>query len=215
MHIYRLPLLNKIPDGTIRTRIAPVVQHVLLLLVYFFSSIWFYSVWHVTISCMYILPLALCGLYCIRAQNGYGQHRPCKIVLFTLVTPRGVPDLYLSWGIHIEHARTAYHETCWTEYQQPYYRRFNSQTPSYKKWNIAQTRPTSVSDLSRSLQSWVSTTHRSYSQLTSFNIFIKIPGIIFPRLVPGLTERTAMNNLVPFLSVPQGRTLRRAFSLCW
>ena len=33
----------------------------------------------------------------------------------------------------------------------------------------------SVSDVPRSLQSWVSTTHRSYSQLTFFNIFIKNP----------------------------------------
>ena len=38
---------------------------------------------------MHILPL-----YSIRAQNGYGQHRPCQIVLLTL--PRGVTDLYLS-----------------------------------------------------------------------------------------------------------------------
>ena len=37
-----------------------------------------------------ILPLPLCGLYSIRAQNGYGQHRPCKIVILTLVAPRGV-----------------------------------------------------------------------------------------------------------------------------
>ena len=92
----------------------------------------------------------------------------CKIVLLTLVTPRGVTDLYLSWGIHIEHARMAYHETCGTEYQKPYRRR-NSQTP-YFNWNIAQARPLRVSDVSRSLQSWVSTTHRSYSQLTSFKI---------------------------------------------
>ena len=116
----------------------------------------------------YITPPP-CGLYRICAQNGYGQHRPCKIVLLTLVTPRGVTDLYLSWGINIEHARTAYHKTCGTEYQQPY-RRCNSQTP-YFNWNIAQARPMSVSDVSRSLQSWVSTTHRSYSQLTFFNIF--------------------------------------------
>ena len=94
----------------------------------------------------------------------------CKIVLLTLVAPRGVTDLHLSWGIHIEHAQTAYHETCGTEYQQPY-RRCNS-TP-YPNWNIAQARPMSVSDVSRSLQSWVSTTHRSYSQLTFFSIFIK------------------------------------------
>ena len=121
---------------------------------------------------MHILPLPLCGLYSIRAQNGYWQHVvcPCKIVLLTLVAPRGVTDLYLSWGIHIEHARTAYHETCRTEYQ-PAYRRCNSHT-HYKR-NIAKARPMSVSDVSRSLQSWVSTTHRSYSQLTFFNIFIK------------------------------------------
>ena len=53
---------------------------------------------------MHILPLPLCGLYSIRAQNGYGPHRPCKIVLLTLVAPRGVTDLYLSWGINIERA---------------------------------------------------------------------------------------------------------------
>ena len=45
---------------------------------------------------MRILPLPPCGLYSIRAQNGYGQHRPCKIVLLTLVAPRGVTDLHLS-----------------------------------------------------------------------------------------------------------------------
>ena len=84
---------------------------------------------------MHILPLLLCGLYSIRAQNGYRPHHPCKIVLLTLVAPMGVTDLYLSRGINIGHARTAYHETCETEYQQPY-RRFNSQTPYYK-WNIA------------------------------------------------------------------------------
>ena len=47
-------------------------------------------------SIVHILPLPPCGLYNIRAQNGYGQHRPCKIVLLTLVIPRGVTDLYLS-----------------------------------------------------------------------------------------------------------------------
>ena len=61
---------------------------------------------------MHILPLPPCGLYSIRAQNGYGQHHPCKIVLLTLVTPRGVTDVYLSRGINIEHARTAFHKTC-------------------------------------------------------------------------------------------------------
>ena len=66
-------------------------------------------------------------------------YSPCKIVLLTLAAPRGVTDLHLSWGIHREHARTAYHETCGTEYQQPY-RRCNSQTP-YFNWNIAQARP--------------------------------------------------------------------------
>ena len=94
------------------------------------------------------------------------RNRPCKIVLSTLVALRGVTDLYPSWGIH-EHARMAYHKTCGTEYQQPY-GRFNSQTPYYK-WNIAQARPMSVSDVPRSLQSWVATTHRSYSQLTFLN----------------------------------------------
>ena len=94
---------------------------------------------YLTIACMHILPLPPCGLYSIRAQNGYGQHRSCKIVLLTLVAPRGVTDLYLSWGINIEHARAAYHETCGIEYQQPH-RRCNSQPPYYK-WNIAQARP--------------------------------------------------------------------------
>ena len=60
-----------------------------------------------------------------------------------------------------------YHETCGTEHQQPY-RRCNSQTPYYKK-NIAQA-PNEHVLRPRSLQSWVSTTHRSYSQLTLFNI---------------------------------------------
>ena len=97
-------------------------------------------------------PLPLCGLYSIRAQIGYGQHRPCKIVLLTLVAPRGVTDLHISW-INIEHARTAYHKTCGTENQQPYHR-CNSQTPYYE-WIIARARPMSVSDVSRSLQTWV------------------------------------------------------------
>ena len=114
----------------------------------------------------YITPPP-CGLYRICAQNGYGQHRPCKIVLLTLVTPRGVTYQNLSWGINIEHARTAHHKTCGTEHQQPY-RRWNSQTP-YFNWNIAQARPLSVSGVSRSFQSSVSTTHWSYSQLTFFN----------------------------------------------
>ena len=84
---------------------------------------------------MHILPLPLCGLYSIRARNGYGQHRLRKIIQLTQVAPRGVTDLYLSWGIHIEHAQTAYPKICGTEYQQPY-RRCNSQTPYYE-WNIA------------------------------------------------------------------------------
>ena len=74
---------------------------------------------------MRILPLPLCGWYSICAQNGYGQYRPCKIVLLTLVSPRGVTDLYLSWGIHVERARTACHETCGTEYH-PYRMQFTS-----------------------------------------------------------------------------------------
>ena len=41
----------------------------------------------------------------------------------------------------------------------------------HMSWNVAQARPMSVSYVPRSLQGWVSTTHRSYSQLTLFNIF--------------------------------------------
>ena len=43
---------------------------------------------------MHILPLPLCGLYSILAQNSYGQPlgRPCQIVLLTLVAHRGVTD---------------------------------------------------------------------------------------------------------------------------
>ena len=59
-------------------------------------------------------------MYSIRAQDGDRPDRPCKIVLLTLVAPRGVTALHLSWGITIEHARTAYHKTCGTEYQQRY-----------------------------------------------------------------------------------------------
>ena len=40
----------------------------------------------------------------------------------------------------------------------------------HMSWNIAQARPISVSYIPSSLQSWVSTTHRSYSQLMFFNI---------------------------------------------
>ena len=65
---------------------------------------------------MHTLPLPLCGLYNIRVQNYCGQRlvRPCQIVLLTLVVPRGVTDLHLSWGINIEHAQTAYDKTCGT-----------------------------------------------------------------------------------------------------
>ena len=39
----------------------------------------------------------------------------CKIVLLTLPSnTQGDTDLYLSSGINIEHARTAYHKTCGT-----------------------------------------------------------------------------------------------------
>ena len=44
---------------------------------------------------MHTLPLPLCGLYSIHAQNGYGQHRTCEVVLLTLVAHRGVTNLYL------------------------------------------------------------------------------------------------------------------------
>ena len=100
---------------------------------------------------MHILPLPLCGLYSVRAQNGYGLHRPHKMILLTLVAPRGLTDLCLSRGVNVEYAQTADHKTWGTEYQQPY-RSFNSQIP-HSKWNIAQARPMSVSDVSRSLQS--------------------------------------------------------------
>ena len=43
----------------------------------------------------YLTPPSMRVIYSICAQNGYGQHRPCKIVLLTLVAPRGVTDLYL------------------------------------------------------------------------------------------------------------------------
>ena len=99
------------------------------------------------------------------------RNRPCKVVLLTLFAPRGVTDLYLSWGINIEHARKICSNTCGIEHQHPY-RRFNSPTPYDYKWNITQACAMSVSDVSPSLQSWVSTTHRSYSQLT-FLIFYK------------------------------------------
>ena len=65
-----------------------------------FSYIWMAFLLSFVLFCstcniMHILPLSLCGLYSIRAQNGYGQHRPCKIVQLTLVAPRGVTDLYV------------------------------------------------------------------------------------------------------------------------
>ena len=88
------------------------------------------------------------------------------IKLLTMVTPRGVTDLYLSWWINIEHARTAYRKTCGTTISNNNHIVDNSQTP-YFNWNIAQARPMSVSNVSRNLKSWVWTTHRSYSQLTS------------------------------------------------
>ena len=63
-------------------------------------------------------------------------------------------------GDDIEHARTTYHKTCGTKYQQSY-RRFNSQTPYYK-WNISQARLMSVSHVSRSLQNWVLTSWSNF-----------------------------------------------------
>ena len=118
-------------------------------------------------SIMRILPLFPCGLYSIRAQNGYGHHRPCKIVLLTLVTLRSHRPISFMRNKYRTRAN-GLPKTCGTECQQPY-RRCNSQTP-YFNWNIAQARPMSVSDVSRSLQIGISTTHRSHSQLT-FLIF--------------------------------------------
>ena len=87
---------------------------------------------------MHILPLPLCGLFSIRAQNDYGQYRPYNRPVDPGST-QGSHRLYLSWGIHIEHAQTAYYETCGTQCQQSYRRR-NSQAPYlYYKWNIDST----------------------------------------------------------------------------
>ena len=61
--------------------------HVLLNFVVFYST---------CNNIMHIIPLPPCALYSICTQNGYGQHRPCKIVLLTLAAPRGVTDLYVS-----------------------------------------------------------------------------------------------------------------------
>ena len=110
---------------------------------------------------MHIAALPLFGWYSIRTQNGHGPYSAGKMVLW----PWGITDQSISW-INTEHARTGYHKTCGTEYHQPY-RRFNSQTP-YFKWNIAHARSLSVLEVSRSLQSWVSTTHRPYSHGTFF-----------------------------------------------
>ena len=46
-------------------------------------------------------------------------------------------------------------------------------TVLYCNRNIAQARPMSVSDASRRLQRWVSTTHRSYSQPSFFDFLLK------------------------------------------
>ena len=43
---------------------------------------------------MHILPVY--AGYIVSVRNSYGEHRPSKIVLLTLVAPRGVTDLYLS-----------------------------------------------------------------------------------------------------------------------
>ena len=100
---------------------------------------------------MHIVPPLYAGYIVSVRTMVMDRNRPCKCVLLTLVTPRGVTDLYPSRGMNKEHARTAQHKTCGTEYQQPY-RRFNSQTPYYK-WNIEQERSIRVPNVSRSLQS--------------------------------------------------------------
>ena len=88
------------------------------------------------------LRIAACGMkFYLRLQHISSHHLHHDVlwtdfVLFSEPVDPGStqgshwPRLYsyLSWGMHIEHPRTAYHETCWTEYQQPY-RRCNSQTP--------------------------------------------------------------------------------------
>ena len=61
---------------------------------------------------MYILPLPPCGLpgYIVSVRRMVMGNIVLVKFLLTLVTPRGVTDLYLSRGIHVEHARTAYHK---------------------------------------------------------------------------------------------------------
>ena len=75
-------------------------------------------------------------------------------------------------GDDIEHARSTYHKTCGTEYQQPY-RRWISSTPYYN-WNIAQARPLRVSGVSRKL-SKLSFNHSSVVLTADvFNFFKEI-----------------------------------------
>ena len=57
---------------------------------------------------LYLTPPSI--VYSICAQNGYGQHRPCKFVLLTLVASRRVTDRYLSRGMNVEDARTPYRQ---------------------------------------------------------------------------------------------------------
>ena len=95
---------------------------------------------------MHILPLPPCGLSSIRAQNVFWQHRPCKIVLFDPGGTQGSHRPGISFMRNKYRTRAnGLHETCGTEYQQTY-------RIVYVLHN-------------HHLQSWVSTTHRSYSQL--------------------------------------------------
>ena len=77
-------------QGVPRTCIFYIITRTSILLVPSLHAVLTFN------NIMHVLPLPPCGLYSIRAQNGYGQHRPCKIVLLNLVAPGGVTELYLS-----------------------------------------------------------------------------------------------------------------------
>ena len=64
-----------------------------------------------------------------KKKSNHGQHRPCKIVLLTLVTPRGVtglPGIYFMRGINIEHARTFFLLCSRTRYASTWFAYFDS-----------------------------------------------------------------------------------------
>ena len=85
-----------------------------------------------------------------------------KIVLLTLAASRGVTDLYPISFIRIKHRTRANDILCKTEHQQSY-RTFSPQKPYY----------TNVSDVPRSLQSWVSPIQTVVLTADVFQLFIK------------------------------------------